>query len=253
MSKQAKHPVRTTRKTLDIIEALKRMDGAGVTELADEVEMGKSAVHNHLSTLEEYGYVIQEANIYLLSLKFLDLGGYTRNKTDLYKVSEPEIKSLAEKSGELVNLLIEENGMGVYLYRSKGDRAVDLDTYAGLRVYLHSTALGKAILANLPPERVDEIIDEHGLSEITPQTVTDRDELFDELEQTRQRGFAIDDEERLEGLRCVAAPIRFGANVTGAISISAPTTRMNDDWEENVFIDQVCSAANVIELNMKYS
>jgi len=249
MNQQAKHPVRTTEKTLSIIEELKRQNGARLTDLVDELDMGKSAIHNHLSTLQEYGYVIQQSDEYRLSLKFLDLGGYTRSKMDIYKISEPEVSKLAERSGELVNLLVEENGKGVYLSRAKGDRAVDLDTYVGFSHHLHSSALGKAILANLPRSRVLEIIEHHGLPEITPHTITDRDELLDELERTRERGFAVDDKERLEGLRCVAAPIRLESNRIAAVSISAPKARMADDWESNEYVTQVMKTANVIELN----
>jgi len=252
MSQKAKHPVRTTEKTLSIIEELKRQNGARLTDLTDELDMGKSAIHNHLSTLQEYGYVIQESDEYRLSLKFLDLGGYTRSKMDLHKISEPEVSKLAKRSGELVNLLVEENGKGVYLCRAKGEHAVDLDTYVGLSHHLHSSALGKAILANLPEERVLEIIDHHGLPEVTPQTITDRDELLDELERTRERGFAVDDKERIEGLRCVAAPIRFRSDKVAAVSISAPKARMTDEWESNEYVTQVTKAANVIELN-KYN
>ena len=254
MEKQAKHPVRTTEKSLRLIAELNRLGEARLTTLSDELEMGKSAVHNHLSTLEKHGYVIKnsETKTYRLSLKFLDIGGQIRGEKDVYKVAEPKIKEIAEESGELVHLVVEEDGKGVYLCRSKGEHAVDLDTYVGCRHHMHSTAFGKAILSHLPTERVDEIIDQHGLPQVTPRTITARDELFEELEQTRERGFAVDDEERLEGLRCIAAPIRFNSDVIGAISVSGPTARIEDDWESNEFVSQLRRAVNVIELN-KYN
>jgi len=251
MGKSAKNPVRTTEKSLQIISELNRVGEARVTTLASELEMGKSAIHNHLTTLEEHGYVIKDAETktYRLSLKFLDIGGQIRSEKDVYKVAEPKIHELADASGELVHLVVEEDGKGVYLCRAKGERAVDLDTYVGCRHHMHSTAFGKAILSHLPTERVDEIIDRHGLPKVTPQTITSRDELLDELERTRERGFAVDDEERLEGLRCIAAPIRFESDVIGAISVSGPTARINDDWESNEFVTQLRRVANVIELN----
>ncbi|WP_345782567.1 IclR family transcriptional regulator [Halostagnicola sp. A-GB9-2] len=249
MGKRAKHPVRTTAKSLEVIEALNRLGGARVTELANELDMGKSAAHNHLSTLEEHGYVVQESKTYVLSLKFLDIGGQIRNRTPIYKVAEPKVRELADTSGELVHLAVEEGGKGVYLARSKGDQAVDLDTYIGCNHHMHNSAFGKAILAQLPSERVDEIIDQHGLPLATQQTITTKDELLDELDRTRKRGFAVDDEERIAGLRCIAAPIRFNSDVIGAISISAPTARIDDNWETNEFVDQLCNTANVIELN----
>ena len=253
MKESAKHPVRTAEKTLRIIDELKAQEGGRVTDLAAVLDMGASAVHNHLNTLREHGYVVKEGEEYHLGLKFLELGGFIRNQVELYKIAEPEIERLAEQTGELVNLMTEERGMGVYLKRSKGKDAVDLDTYAGMRVHLHSTALGKAILANLPPEYVDEIVDFHGLPRVTERTITDKEELQDELEAVRSRGYAIDDGERLKGLRCVSAPImRDESTVLGAISVSAPANRVDEQELEEDLPNQVQGSANVIELNIRY-
>ena len=253
MNRSAKHPVRTTEKTLRIIEELKEAEGCRLTDLAERLDMGASAVHNHLSTLSEHGYVVKDGEEYRLGLKFLELGGFTRNQEELYKVAEPEIERLAEETGELVNLMTEDQGMGVYLKRSKGADAVDLDTYAGMRVHLQTTALGKAILAYTPEARVDEIVQYHGLPRITEQTITDRDELDEALGRVRERGYALDDGERLQGLRCVAAPIKDDENrAIGAISISAPANRVKNHQFEEQFPELIQGAANVIELNILY-
>jgi len=249
----AKHPVRTTEKTLALVEALMDHGPCGVTELTGEVEMGKSAVHNHLTTLQKHGYVLQTGDGYRLGLKFLEVGGSTRKSMEFYQVAEPEVKSLADETGELANLLVEEQGMGVYLMRSKGEAAVDLDTYAGLRTHLHTTALGKAILAFLPESRVEEIIERRGLEQKTPQRVGSREEVFDALEEVRDRGYAIDDGERLEGLRCIAAPVKDSSDeVLGSISVSAPASRVSDDDLHGRLAERVLSAANVVELNINY-
>jgi DNA-binding IclR family transcriptional regulator len=248
-----KHPVRTTDKTFILIEELMYREPCGVTELANNVEMGKSAVHNHLTTLRKHGYVLKNGDKYQIGLKFLEVGGFTRKSMEFYQMAEPEVESLANKTGELANLLVEEQGMGVYLMRSKGEKAVDLDTYAGARTHLHTTALGKAILAYLPESRVEEIIERHGLEQTTPRSVESREELFEALEDVRSRGYAIDDGERLEGLRCIAAPINDSSdNVLGAISVSAPASRISDDDLHGHFPEQVLSAANVVELNINY-
>jgi DNA-binding IclR family transcriptional regulator len=253
MKESAKHPVQTAEKTLRIIDELKSQKGGRVTDLADVLDMGASAVHNHLNTLREHGYVVKEGEEYRLGLKFLELGGFIRNQVELYKIAEPEIERLAEETGELVNLMTEERGMGVYLKRSKGKDAVDLDTYAGMRVHLHSTALGKAILANLPPDYVEDIVDFHGLPRVTERTITDKETLDKELEEVRSRGFAIDDGERLKGLRCVSAPImRDETTVLGAISVSAPANRVDEHELEEDLPNHVQGSANVIELNIRY-
>jgi DNA-binding IclR family transcriptional regulator len=248
----ATNPVRTTKKSLRIIHTLKELNGGRVTEIADHLDTSKSVVHNHLTTLEEQGYVVKKDSEYKLGLQFLNIGGYTRNRMDLYKIAEPEIQKLAEKTNELASLMTHEQGLGIYLYRSKGEEAVDGDTYAGLRTYLHTTALGKAILAHMPESRVDEILDEHGLPAETDNTITDPGELKAELDEIHERGYAIDNEERIKGLYCVAAPIEKDDEVLGAISVSAPKGRTGDNRFKNEVPELVCSTANVIELNVKY-
>ncbi|WP_227379312.1 IclR family transcriptional regulator [Haladaptatus halobius] len=246
--------VRTTEKTFRIIHALKEQDGARITELANSLDMGKSTVHNHLSTLVHEGYVIKQDKEYQLSLQFLELGGYVRNQLDLYKIAKPEIKRLAEETSELANLAVSEQGVLIYIDRSKGDQAVDLDTYTGLQAPLHCTALGKAILAYLPQEQVESVLDRHGMPKLTSNTISNRQNLYQELEQIREDGFAQDQGERLEGLRCVAAPIKSSEEtVKGAISVSAPSSRMKSDRYNREIPEKVRSAANVIELNLKYS
>ena len=250
---EVKHPVRTTEKTLELIERLKVSGGGGVTELARELDMGKSAVHNHLTTLRKHGYVTKEGDEYRLGLRFLEIGGHTRKSMELFKVAKPEVEALADETGELANLLTEEQGMGVYLMRSEGERAVTLDTYAGLRTHLHTTALGKAILAYLTKPQVEEIVDRHGLPRKTRHSVGSREELYDDLAEIRERGYAVDDGERLEGLRCVAAPITtFDGDVLGSISVSGPARRVSDDDLSERLPELVLNAANVVELNVQY-
>jgi len=253
MEEKPNHPVRTTAKTLDIIEKMATRDEVRISELAEELDIGKSGIHNHLCTLQERGYVVQEGEAYRLGLRFLEIGGRLRKKTDFFEVAEPEVDALAKETGELVNLMTEERGLGVYLKRAKGRNAVDLDTYAGHHVHLHCTALGKALLAYRPEEQVEKIIDHHGLPKRTDQTITERSKLWDDLKSIREQGYAIDNGERLEGLWCVAAPIKSKEDeVLGALSVSAPQTRMSEDQAKNEIRKGVQSAANVIELNVNY-
>lgn len=253
MGNKAKHPVQTTAKTLELVEAIKQLDGAGVTELAAEVGMGKSAVHNHLSTLEEYGYVSKSDGEYTLGLRFLEIGGYTRNEMELFGEAKPQVDELAEEVGELVNLAVEEHDRCVYLYRSRGAEAVNLDIYAGLRAEMTMTALGKSMLAHMPDDRVDEILAEGSFEPATENSITDPDELREEFADIRAQGYAVDDEELLKGLRCVSAPIIADGAVVGAISVSAPTSRLKGARLREEIPDRVVSAANVIELNLAHS
>jgi DNA-binding IclR family transcriptional regulator len=225
-----------------------------VTELANELDLPKSTVYSHLRTLREHEYVVQEDGRYRLGLRFLDFGEHTRDRMRIYEVARPEVEALAEETGELANLLVEEHGQGVYLYRAKGEGAVNVDTHAGMRVGLHCTSLGKAILAHLPEERVDDIVDRWGLPARTANTITDRAELDAELARIRERGYARDDGERLSGLRCVAAPITdVDGDAVGAVSVAGPTSRIKGDRFDSVIPERVMSAANVTEINLTYS
>ncbi len=251
---EAKNPVGATEKTLKILDALRQFDDAGVTDLAKELGFSKGTVHNHLSTLSEHEYVVKKGSTYRLSLQFLTLGEYVRQRTPLLDVARPEINALAEETGEIANLHIEEHGRGIYLYIARGENAVNLDTHVGTRQYLHTSAVGKAILANMTDERFREVINRHGLPAETPNTVTEEKKLEQELEEIRQKGVAFDGEERAEGIRCVAAPITDkDDNLLASVSVSAPSTRMKGKRFREEIPERVQNTATVIGLNASYS
>ena len=248
-----KPPVKSVETAVRILETLEELDGAGVTELAGEVEIAKSTVHDHLRTLEAKEFVVKDGSKYHVGLRFLDHGGRARKRQKVYNVGKPEIRKLAENTGELANLVVEEHGLGVYIDVARGANAVNLDTYIGKREFLHSTAVGKAILSHLPKDQVDSIVDKHGLPKETERTTTARDELYRELETVRERGFATDKEERLSGLRCVAAPIVLNErDVLGAVSVSGPASRMQDERLESELATEVIRITNIIEVNTSY-
>lgn len=251
---EPKHPVRTVDRALQIVETVRELDGAGVSEIAEHVDVGKSAVHNHLNTLVNREYLIKEGDEYQIGLSFLGLGAYARNRTAIYKTARLEVDKLADETGELANLLVEQNGKGIYLYQAKGENAVELDTYEGKRVSLHCTGLGKALLAFRPREEVEEILDRHGMEPKTDQTITDREAFFEELAEIRERKYAIDREERLAGLCCVAAPITDNEDRSiGAVSVACPVHRVSDERFYEELPDAVLGKANVIELQHNYS
>ena len=252
MTERANHPVRTTEKSLALIEELGESGGARIHELTDRVDMTKGAVHNHLSTLREHGYVTKEGTEYRLSLQFLSLGGRVRSGYALYQFGRSKVNQLAADTGMLANLMTEEGGRGVYLYQSGGDYAVTLDTHVGYRIRLHNIAIGKAILAHLPEERVDEIVAEWGLPRATENTITDPTGLREELDRIRERGYATDHEERTEGLACIAAAVTLEDEVLGAISISAPTRRLGNQGFDEAIVAEVESTANELALDIKY-
>lgn len=239
------------KTSIAIVEALQELDGAGVTELADHLGMAKGTVHSHLSTLQEEEFVVKEGDTYAISLRFLDFGRYAKDRVEHLDILEQELDALAEETGEVVQFLTEEYGRGVYLYKARGEFAVETASYVGQRTAIHCTALGKAILSRLPRPYVEWIIDYHGLPPRTDNTITDPEALFEELETIRKRGYSTDDEEILRGLRCVAAPVvKPDGDPLGAVSIAGPTSRMNGERFDEELPELITSTANVIEINI---
>lgn len=245
-------PVGAAEKSLRIVEGLLELEGGTTTEIASHLDMTKSTVFNHLQTLLENEYIVKDGNEYDVGLKFLRIGEEARERQLVSEVGSPEIDKLAEQTNELANLVVEEHGEAVFLYRSRGSEAVHMDTHTGKRVPLHTTAFGKVILAYLPDEQIDEIIERRGLPAHTENTITDRDEFYSELEKIREQGYAFDREERLKGLCCIAAPIVGGETVIGAVSVSGPKDRLRGERLNKELPDIVSTSANVIELNVTY-
>lgn len=245
--------IRSVKIAFNIIDVLQERDDVGVTELASELGHSKSTIHSHLRTLEEREILVREGDSYRLSLRILDMATHVREQVGNHDVIQDEVESLAEETGEIAQFGIEEHGRISYLCKATGDRAVETASRIGTQQPIHSTSLGKTILAFLPAERREEIVESTELTRMTPKTITTREELYEELEATAERGYGIDDEENIEGLRCVSAPVKNGEKVLGAISVSGPSSRFTNDRFHDELSDYVRRAANVIELNTKFS
>lgn len=243
--------VKTADTLFTIIQELQRRDGAGVTELAQEIEMAKSTVYDHLATLERKEYVVKEGNTYRLGLRFLDHGIYARDSLSLSEVVCPVIQNLAADVDEEVWFVVEEHGNAVFLYKACGDRAVQTYARIGRRSGLHHLAAGKAILANLPSERVEEIVDTHGLPEQTEHTITDAETLYEELDEVRETGVAYEQDETVLGVSSVAAPVIY-EEVKGAIAVTGPSNRIGGSKLSDTLPELICGGTNEIELKLAY-
>lgn len=246
--------VRTLETSLQIIEALHEREGGRPTDLANALGLAKSTIHDHLTTLAAHGYVTKDDDTYILSHQFLSLGEATRNRRRTYRLAKGYVDKLAEKTNERAQFIVEENGVGVYIHTAQGEDGVRTDSGVGHRVKLHATAAGKCILSELPKARVDEIIATHGLEQLTPTTITDRDELFEQLEEIRDRGYGTNDGENTPRLSAVGTPVLApDDDVIGALSISGPTNRMENKYESGDIVDVLLGTKNELELEIPYS
>jgi DNA-binding IclR family transcriptional regulator len=238
---------------LDIISVLDREGPMGVTELAETLGIAKSTAHYHLSTLRRNGFVTKDGTRYGLGLSFLKMGLQTRRREPLFDAAKEEINKLADETGELAILSIEQRGMGVYLYKRGGSDALDIDAPIGGSATLHNRALGKAMLSRFTEERVDQILDRHGLPETAERTITTREDLKRVLQEVREEGVAFNREESIDGIHGVGVPITSAeGEVLGAISVAGPAKRLNGSLFSDDLPDLLSRARNVIELNYQH-
>lgn len=246
--------LKTVNTSIKVLQSLEQLNGAGVTELANYLDLSKGAVHNHLSTLRANKLIVKNGDEYHLALQFITFGEYVKNRSPLYRSGREEIDRIAIKTGEYAHLMAEEYGQGIHLYKDKGENAVG-EPYHNRNLqeadHLHYSAAGKAILSSLQDGNVESIIEQFGLPKRTDNTITTPESLFEELEEIRDRGYAFNDEEEIEGLRAVGAPIHAKkGEIIGAVSISGPVSRLKGDRFRTEIPEVVVQAANVIELNI---
>jgi DNA-binding IclR family transcriptional regulator len=241
--------VSAVERTLRIVETLSDLQPAGVTEIASAAELPKSSVYNHLGTLEKRGYVVKNDGTYELGLRFLPLGEAARQRLEVYRAARAEIEQLSAETGTNAYLSVEERGQATVIFRHL-ENEIDLGSI-GTTVPLTTSSMGKAILAQLPAERVDEIVDRHGFPRMTDASIVDRETLDEELERIRQRGFALDWGEHVQRLRGVgAAVLGPDGDVRGAVSVAGPERQLRGEFFEEELPDAVLDATNVIELKL---
>ncbi|QKY18677.1 IclR family transcriptional regulator [Halorubrum sp. CBA1229] len=253
MAQSDSETIRSVEIACTVIATLQELDGGGITEISNRTGHSKSTIYDHLRTLEANQLVVKEDDQYRLSVRFLDVASHVRDQFGNYDVIRDELDKAAEETGEIVQFGMEEHKKVGYLYKAQGDRAVQTISSVGTYQPMHSTALGKALLAQFSDERVHKILDRQGMERRTENTITDREELFEELADVRDRGYAIDDQENIRGLRCISVPVGSDDTILGAVSVSGPSSRFNQDRLHEELPKLMKNTANVIELNTKYS
>lgn len=250
----APRTIHAVERASSIIMALKNEGSMGVTDLSSKLDTSKGTIHTHLTTLSQEGFVVKNDDEYRLSLQFLGIAESVKDRIEIYELVQDEVDSLAERTGERAQFGVLENNKSVFVYRNSGENAVQSSVGIGEYVYPHCIAVGKAMLAYLPNHRLEDVIEQHGLPKFTENTIGNKEELKSELDEIREREYAVDDEERVRGIRCIATPLRDEmGRVLGGISVSGPARRLSDERIENSLKADLLQAANVIEVNAEFS
>lgn len=225
--------MQAVERVLDLLEALAGTEeDLRLSQLHAQLGLPLGSVHRLLSALVERGYVVQdpETQRYGPGTQLLVLAAAATNNSRfrLQHLARPMLQTLVTSTGETANLVLLEGHEIVYIDQALGNHLVTMFTVPGRRAPLYCTGAGKAILSGFTPSQFDVYLAAVQMEQVTPQTLTDAQMLRDEIGRARERGFAIDDEEREEGVRCVAAPVynHLGASIA-AISVSGPTMRLS--------------------------
>jgi DNA-binding IclR family transcriptional regulator len=228
--KRTRRSVQSVDRALDLLEALATADGeVAITTLAARTSLHVSTVHRLLATLLKRGYVRQnpDTSRYYAGAKLATLTEGRSRFGELRLRARPLLRSLTDATRETANLVVLDDIQAVYIETIPSPQVVRLFTAVGNRTPLHATGAGKVLLAALPTPRRDALLERIDLRAYTARTITDRAALRRALEDIRERGYSIDDEEYDEGVRCVAVAVGpLGAPVA-ALSISAPANRLS--------------------------
>jgi DNA-binding IclR family transcriptional regulator len=247
-------PVGVISKVLMILEALQGSSaGLGLKAICDITGIHKSTAHRFLKHLERERYLIRtEAGAYLIGPRLSQMSARGNQGATLQAVARPILWELWKSTQETVNLAVLDQGTVLYVDVIESPHEFRLSSRVGTRRSLHVTALGKALAAFLPPEVRDNVLSTITFQPATSKTIMNLLQFRQDLEKIRRQGFAVDDEEAVQGARCVSAPIlNSDREPIAAVSVSGPVTRVSPD-QVGVLAEAVCDAARSISVAMGF-
>ena len=217
-------------RTFQILDALaEESSGLGVTTLAARLGLHKSSAHRLIMVLETNRFVEKkgETGRYQLGPRILELGLSALSRLDIYELSRPHLRRLVAETGETAHIGILRDGEITSIANVRSTQALHAPSEVGTRHATHCSALGKAILAFGPTEDLDSFLRDTKLEGFTRNTIVSPSMFIKEIETVRKNGYALDDEEREEGLRCIGAPVKDGTGtVVAAVSVAGPVFRI---------------------------
>jgi DNA-binding IclR family transcriptional regulator len=230
--------MKSLHKVLDLIETMAGMGDAGIRELSAATGFPPATIHRMVATLVQRGYLKQDrvTKAYALSLRFLELGTRVREQFNLVSLARPHLEGLMADTKEAVNLAVRDGDDAVYLdHVASSYSMIRLFTKVGARVPLYATGVGKAFLSREGEAELEDYFQRTQRMRHAPHTLVGREALREGVERVRRQGYAVDDEEMEQGVRCVAALV-FDHNrlPAAAVSVSGTVTRLTPERIEQL-------------------
>jgi DNA-binding IclR family transcriptional regulator len=252
MTRNSSQGVQATVNSFRILEQLVEAEGSlGVTEIADAVGLSKGVVYTHLKTLIDLGYARKHEQRYLSSFGIIEIAEDIRHSIPKFTRVRHNVENLARVTGEVATLFVEEDGLGICVYASMGSEPWLPDYTCGSRMPLHVNAPGKAILSSFNRDRVDSIIEEHGLSRLTDDTLTIPETLDSELRTIRESGVSFCRGEQFSDVVGVATAVGLGERApAAAIGVCGPSDQLSGRYLEEDITGQVISTAKTVQIDL---
>ncbi len=253
---KSEYIIQAVSHALDLLEQFHDdVDELGVTELSKRLKLHKNNVFRLLATLESRGYIEQNkaTENYRLGLKALELGQTFIKQMGLLRQAKPILERMVEESNETSYVAIYKENHIVYLDVVETSLTVRVVSRVGSRLPAYCTAAGKVHLAHMSEEELEEVLSAQNFIQHTPTTLASKNALNAELVKVREQGYALDNEELDQGVRCISAPIRdYTRRIVGAISISGPSMRISDERLEKELIPLVLKASADLSTRLGY-
>lgn len=231
--KESKNPIQSAERIFQVMEMLADNGAMGLMEISASLGLHKSTVHRLLMSLIYMGYAKQEEQTqkYMLSYKIVNMAGKILDHTDILQIARPYLERLSDISGEAVHLVQREGNHILYIDKIEAKvGTIRMVSHVGMVRPMYCSGVGKAMMATMLEEEVGRIWQESNIEKLTDKTITDFARFAEELETIKKKGYALDDEENEEGVRCIAACLRsYQKKVKYAFSVSGPVSRMTKE------------------------
>ena len=243
--------VQALDRALSLLDVMSRTDGIALSDLSHRVGLAPSSAYRLLQTLAARGYVefLERDQLWVIGVEAFRTGMAFQRRYSIASVGRPLLGDLVQASGETANIAIFEGGEIVFVAQVESQEPIRAFFRSGERRAVHASGIGKALLAEMPRRAVERVLAEKGLERFTARTITDAKALFEDLARTHVRGWALDDEERNPGMRCIAAAIfnEYGDPVAG-LSVSGPVARLDDAKVAALGPEVAAAAAEITRL-----
>ncbi len=228
--------------------------GAGVTEIAERLNVDPSTAYRLLATLETHGFAMQhsETKKYSVGYGILEIASALLRRLSVVEIAQSHLREIALETGENTHVAVRERQSAVSVAAQSATGILRVETTIGTAEPLYCTAIGKALLTDFTYVQLVELLGTSPLRRFTPHTMTSVDELDKDLARVRRVGYAVDEEELHPGVRCIAAPVRDHTGlVIASFGISSPAVRLTRDRIPDVALC-ICAAAQTISAQLGY-